>query len=172
MLREQVAVEYLNVWFRYTTHINGGKKYHELLLLRVWPVTALPISHRWRLDLCTSLSTSPPGHPGLPTTTCIYVVGLLSVPVRLFIVRLGNFRQYQFISMYFMQFPMKRLGKWNYFKHTVHIKKKKRRKKRALTKIIYTWHVNKTEAFRHPINDVILKRGKELVKTVSGKVLF
>ena len=33
-----------------------------------------------------------------------------------------------------------------------------------------------TEKFRYPINDVILKRGKELVKTVlvtlSGKVLF
>ena len=27
------------------------------------------------------------------------------------IVRLGNFNQYQFISVYFMLFPMKRLGK-------------------------------------------------------------
>jgi len=27
------------------------------------------------------------------------------------IVRLGNFKQYQFISMYFMLFPMERLGK-------------------------------------------------------------
>ena len=30
----------------------------------------------------------------------------------------------------------------------------------------YTWHVRRTEKFRYPINDVILKRGKELVKTV------
>ena len=28
-----------------------------------------------------------------------------------FIVRLDNFKQYQFISMYFMLFPMNRLGK-------------------------------------------------------------
>ena len=27
------------------------------------------------------------------------------------IVRLGNFNQYQFISVYFMLFPMKKLGK-------------------------------------------------------------
>ena len=36
--------------------------------------------------------------------------------------------------------------------------------------------VHKTEKFRYPINDVILKRGKDLAKTVSvtlsGKVLF
>ena len=31
---------------------------------------------------------------------------------------------------------------------------------------MYTWHVHKTEKFRYPINDVILKCGKELVKTV------
>ena len=37
-------------------------------------------------------------------------------------------------------------------------------------------HVHKTEKFRYPISDVVLKRGKELMKTVfvtvSGKVLF
>ena len=41
---------------------------------------------------------------------------------------------------------------------------------------MYTWHVHKIEKFRYPINDIILKRRKELVKTVlvtlSGKVLF
>ena len=36
------------------------------------PVTALPVSY-------TGLSTSPPGHAGLPATICIYVVGLLPV---------------------------------------------------------------------------------------------
>jgi len=39
-----------------------------------------------------------------------------------------------------------------------------------------TWHVHKTETFRYHISDVILKRGKELVKTVlvtlPGKVLL
>ena len=30
---------------------------------------------------------------------------------RPFIVRLSNFKQYQFISVYFMLFPMNRLGK-------------------------------------------------------------
>ena len=40
-----------------------------------------------------------------------------------FIVCLGSFKQYQFISMYFMLFPMNRLGKWNYFTQTVQIKK-------------------------------------------------
>ena len=40
-----------------------------------------------------------------------------------FIVRLGSFIQYQFISMFFMLFPMKRLGKWNYFTQTVQIKR-------------------------------------------------
>ena len=47
------------------------------------PVTALPVSYRSRLTLCTALSTSPPGHPGLPATTCIYVVGLLPVELLL-----------------------------------------------------------------------------------------
>ena len=41
---------------------------------------------------------------------------------------------------------------------------------------MYAWHVHKTEKFRYPKSDVVLKRGKELVKTVlvtlSGKVLF
>ena len=37
-----------------------------------------------RLTLCTTLSTSPPGHPGLPATTCIYVVGLLPVELNVF----------------------------------------------------------------------------------------
>ena len=49
-------------------------------------------------------------------------------------------------------------------------------KKEILTKIIYMWHVHKTEKFWYPIIDVILKCGKELMKTVlvtlSGKVLF
>ena len=46
------------------------------------PVTALPVSYLRRLTLCTTLSTSPPGHPGLPATTCIYVVGLLPVELK------------------------------------------------------------------------------------------
>ena len=66
---------------------------------------------------------------------------------------------------------MKTLGKWNYFTQTVQIKIYMK-----MTKIIYTWHVHNTEMFRYPINDVILKCWKELVKTVlvtvSGKVLF
>ena len=41
---------------------------------------------------------------------------------------------------------------------------------------MYTWHVHKTEKFQYPINDVIVKHGKELVKTVlvtlTVKVLF
>ena len=69
-----------------------------------------------------------------------------------------------------MLFPMKTLEKWNYFTQTVQIKKIN------IDKIVYSWHIHKTEKFRYPINDVILKREKELVKTVlvtlSGKVLF
>ena len=34
-------------------------------------VTALPVSYRRRVALCTALSTSPPAHPGLPATTGI-----------------------------------------------------------------------------------------------------
>ena len=37
------------------------------------PVTALPVSYRRRLTQCTALSTTAPGHPGLPAETCIYV---------------------------------------------------------------------------------------------------
>ena len=36
-----------------------------------------------------------------------------------FIVHLGNFKQYPLISMYFILFPIERLGKWNYFKLTL-----------------------------------------------------
>ena len=46
------------------------------------PLTALPVAYRRCLTLCTAVSTSPPGHPGLPATTCIYVVGLLSVKLK------------------------------------------------------------------------------------------
>ena len=38
-----------------------------------------------------------------------------------FIVRLGNFKHYQFISFFFALFSMKMLGKWNYFTQTVQI---------------------------------------------------
>ena len=45
-----------------------------------------------------------------------------------------------------------------------------------MKKIIYTWNIHKTEKFWYSISDVILKHGKELVKTVlvtmSGKVFF
>ena len=51
-----------------------------------WPVTALPVSYRRRLTLCTTLSTSPPGHPGLPATTCVYVVGLLPVELNILFI--------------------------------------------------------------------------------------
>ena len=75
-------VEYLNVWF-------GGlllsiKKEVSGTFSFTWPVTALPVSYLRRLTLCTTLSTSPPGHPGLPAMTCIYVVGLLPVELNLF----------------------------------------------------------------------------------------
>ena len=53
--------------------------------------------------------------------------------------RLGNFKQDQYISMYFMLFPMKIFG--NYFEHIVQIKK------RTLTKIIYMSPVHKTKKF-------------------------
>ena len=43
------------------------------------PVTVLRVSYRRRLNLCIALSSSPPGHPGLPAATCIYIVGLLPV---------------------------------------------------------------------------------------------
>ena len=36
---------------------------------------------------------------------------------------------------------------------------------------MYTWHVDKTEKFRYPINDAILKRRKELVKTLLVTLL-
>ena len=52
------------------------------------PVTALPVSYRRRLTLCTALSTSPPGHPGLPVMTCIYVVGLLPVELNFLLLLL------------------------------------------------------------------------------------
>ena len=35
------------------------------------PITALPVSYCTRLNMCTALSTFPPGHPGLPAATCI-----------------------------------------------------------------------------------------------------
>ena len=50
------------------------------------PVTALPVSYCRCLTLCTALFTSPPGHPGLPATTCIYVVGLLPVELNFILV--------------------------------------------------------------------------------------
>jgi len=55
------------------------------------PVTALPVSYRRRLTLCTALSTSPPGHPGLPATTCIYVVGLLPVELNVLFILVLSF---------------------------------------------------------------------------------
>ena len=50
------------------------------------PVTALPVSYRRRLTLCTALSTSPPGHPCLPAATCMYVVGLLPTELNVLFV--------------------------------------------------------------------------------------
>ena len=41
------------------------------------PATVLPVSYRRHLTLCTALSTSPPGHPGLPAETCMSVTTLL-----------------------------------------------------------------------------------------------
>ena len=49
-------------------------------------VTALPGFNRGRLTLCTALSISPPGHPGLPATTCNYVVGLLPVELNVIFI--------------------------------------------------------------------------------------
>ena len=37
-----------------------------------------------RLTLWTALSTSPPGHPGLPAITCICVVGFLPVELNVY----------------------------------------------------------------------------------------
>ena len=90
---------------------------------------------------------SPPGHP-----------------IRTSFHYLGNFKQYQFISVYFMLFPMNRLGKWNdftslsriFFKHFFFFLYV------TWTEMFVTW----TEKFWYTINDVILKRGKELVKTM------
>ena len=50
------------------------------------PVTALPVSYRRRLTLCTALSTSPPGRPGSPATTCICVVGHLPVELNVLFI--------------------------------------------------------------------------------------
>ena len=44
----------------------------------------LPISYSRRLNLCIVLSTSSPGHPGLPTAPCMRVVRLLPVQLSVF----------------------------------------------------------------------------------------
>ena len=49
-------------------------------------VTVLPVSYCRRLTLCTALSASPPGHPGLPAATCIYVVGLSPIELNVLII--------------------------------------------------------------------------------------
>ena len=71
-----------------------------------------------------------------------------------------------------MLFTMKTLGQLNDFKNILQINNNKKKYKK-LTKIICTWHVHKSEQFQYPMNDVILKRWKELVKTMfitgSGK---
>ena len=54
------------------------KEYQEPSLFTC-PVTALSVFNRRRLTLCTALSTSPPGHPGSPAATCIYIFGLLPI---------------------------------------------------------------------------------------------
>ena len=51
------------------------KEVSELFLLRV----QLPVSYRRRLNLCTALSSSQHGHPGVPAATCICVVRLLPI---------------------------------------------------------------------------------------------
>ena len=73
-LRKQVVVEYLYVSSRQTT-MNGKGSIRKFLF--TCPVTALPLSYRRRLNLCTALSTIPAAHPGLPAATCICFVGLL-----------------------------------------------------------------------------------------------
>ena len=50
------------------------------------PVTALPVSYRRSLTLCTALSTSPPGHPALPVATFIDVVSLLAIELNILIL--------------------------------------------------------------------------------------
>ena len=52
----------------------------------ICPVTALPVSYRIPLTLCTALSTSPPGHPGLPARTCICLVGHLPVELNVLFI--------------------------------------------------------------------------------------
>ena len=119
----------------------------------------------------TCLDGFPPGHHKMFERT-LDIILLFVLAISNNINLFPSFFLFIFIKNKIMLFPMKTLGKLNYFTQTVQILKFFKK----LTKIIYTWHVHKTEKFRYPINDVILKRGKELVKTVlvtlSGKVLF
>ena len=78
-LRKQVALSRIFKRMVPVDYSYQSKKKYPGTFSFTCPVTALPVSYRRRLTLCTALSTSPPGHPGLPATTCIYVVGLLPV---------------------------------------------------------------------------------------------
>ena len=62
----------LNLWFRQTVPTNQKRSIRNLSFY-------LSINSFASLNLCTALSTSPPGHPGLPATACICVVGLLPI---------------------------------------------------------------------------------------------
>ena len=77
-------------------------------------------------------------------------------------------RMLDIISLFEILFPMKTLG------HRLSRLKKINIDKNNLY-VTYS-DIHKTEKFWYPINDVILKRWKELVKTMlvtlSGKVLF
>ena len=54
--------------------------------LFISPVTALPVSYCRCLNLCTALSTSPLGYPGLPAMTCMYVVSLLPIELNILFI--------------------------------------------------------------------------------------
>ena len=95
-----------------------------------------------------------------------------------FIVRHGNFKQ-QFISVFWCYCCCCFVFVFVFFYAVLHEKVRKIKlfhtdcsdlKNKLWQKIIYTWHIHKTEKFWYPINDVILKRGKELVKTVINTV--
>ena len=71
-LRKQVVIEYLNVWSKLLAIKTEVSRTFPFTL----PVTALPVSYGRRLNFCTALSTFPPGQPGLPAATCIWVIFL------------------------------------------------------------------------------------------------
>ena len=82
--------------------------------------------------------------------------------------------QFETISVQFRVFyavPHQKVRKMKLSHALSRFKKKKKIKIKKLTNLIYAWHVYQNEKFRCPVNDVILKRGKELVKTVLVTLL-